>query len=368
MEKKTLTIIAVFIVVVIVIGAAFALTMNGGKKAEKTIYWTTVAPGLQKQAISDGTVAGGVSWEPYVSDSVVAGTGKVLVWSGDVWQHHPCCVIAARTAWAQDAGNAELLERIIKADIVANLWLQDTLANPTSSNYSLMLQIGSAFSGRSGAVVENATEHIEYISEINDQVKTDLAFYVDQFISLNITTTEKLKERGFNTSTEYINNIVDLSYYTAALGKQPSDTILGAVKLGYLAGDLHQFARVIAMNSTLWGGKTLFEKYGVEVSTPSPAGFANGPAVMSAFAASAIDVGYLGAPPALQQRIIAGTDIKIVALANEEGSAIVVGNAYNTFDDLNNKTVATPGPGSIQHLLFLYYAQDHGYTVKVAGT
>ena len=67
MEKKTMTIIAAVVIVVIVVAGVFALTMNNGKKAEKTIYWTTIAPGLQKQAIADGTVAGGVSWEPYVS-------------------------------------------------------------------------------------------------------------------------------------------------------------------------------------------------------------------------------------------------------------------------------------------------------------
>ncbi|OPY34508.1 MAG: alkanesulfonate transporter substrate-binding subunit [Methanomassiliicoccales archaeon PtaU1.Bin124] len=368
MEKRTLTIIAVIAVVAIVIAGVFAFTTMNGNKPNKTVYYSIVAPGLQKTAISNGTVSAGVSWEPYVSDSVVAGTGKILIWSGDVWENHPCCVIATRTAWAESGNNAELLARIIKADIVANQWLENALSDPTSPNYTKALEIGAAFSGRSTVVVENATEHIKFVSEITQQVKDYMAFYVDQFIDLNIVTSAKLQERGFSNSTNYINNIVDLSYYQAAQTIQPSSTILGTVSMGYLTGDLHQFARVIAMNTTLWGGQTLFEMYGVTVTTPNPAGFSAGPAVMTAFAANAIDVAYLGAPPALQQRINAGTDIKIVALANAEGSAIVVANSINTFADLANKTVATPGPGSIQHLLLIYYANQQGYEIRLAGT
>jgi NitT/TauT family transport system substrate-binding protein len=138
--------------------------------------------------------------------------------------------------------------------------------------------------------------------------------------------------------------------------------------LGYLAGDLHQFARVVAMNSTVFGGKTLYERYGVNVQSANPAGYANGPAVMTAFAGNAIDVGFLGAPPAILNRLNANTDVKVVALANTEGSAILGREGIDTFDDFDGKVIATPGPGSIQHLLLLSYAAENGYTVKLKGT
>jgi NitT/TauT family transport system substrate-binding protein len=89
---------------------------------------------------------------------------------------------------------------------------------------------------------------------------------------------------------------------------------------------------------------------------------------MDAFKAGTIDMGYLGAPPALLRVINSGVDIKIISLVNTEGSAIIATNDITTFDQLNNKTIATPGPASIQHLLLLSYANEHGYKVKLAGT
>jgi NitT/TauT family transport system substrate-binding protein len=366
MEKNIkIAILAIVVVAIVVIGT-FALMMPGKSEGDKIVYYTKIAPNLQKQAISNGTVAGGVSWEPYVSDSVVDQSAKVLVWSGDIWPNHPCCVIAVRSDFAQN--NPELVERVLKADMVANMWLLDTLSHPGTENYTKLLSLGSTFSARSGAVVENATGHIVFTTELTTQVKEDLAFFVDEFVKLNIVTNETIHSKGYANSTEFVNAIVDTSYLVAASGVQPSSTIIGEVKLGYLAGDLHQFARVVAMNTDLWNGQTLFEKYGVDVTTPSEPGFANGAIEMDAFAAGAIDMGYLGAPPVLQKSLNAGTDVKIVALVNEEGSALVVGNNINSFADLNNKTIATPGEGSIQHLILLSYAEEQGYKVKLAGT
>ncbi|HXZ23777.1 MAG TPA: ABC transporter substrate-binding protein, partial [Methanomassiliicoccales archaeon] len=166
--------------------------------------------------------------------------------------------------------------------------------------------------------------------------------------------------------TTFINGITNTSYLATAAGLSPSDTILGTVRLGFLNGDLHQFARVVAMNATLWGGKDLFAVWGVHITSPSP--FANGGAVMDAFAAKTIDMGYLGCPPAILKRINAGTPIQIIALVNSEGSAIVAHDGITSLSQLVGKTVATPGPASIQHLLLLYYCTQNGYTLKLKGT
>jgi ABC-type nitrate/sulfonate/bicarbonate transport system substrate-binding protein len=89
---------------------------------------------------------------------------------------------------------------------------------------------------------------------------------------------------------------------------------------------------------------------------------------MDAFAAGVIDVGYLGAPPAILKMLNVGTDITVAALANSEGSAILAVEGIDSFDELENKTVATPGPSSIQHLLLLVYAEEQGFTMKLEGT
>ena len=364
MEKKTMMILAV-VVVVIVLGGVMAWYFtkptdgNGG-----TIYYTAIAPAQQKQAISDGTVSGGVSWEPYVSDSLVDGTAHALVWSGDVWPNHPCCVVAVRTGYAES--NPELVSRMIKVHLVASEWVAATLSEgPGSDNYTKLMEAGATFSNRGVNVVENATEHILYETSITATVEDYLVQFTEKFVELGIVTNETIEQRGYENATDFVNDIVDTTYYEAANDIQPSETIIGTVRLGYLTGDLHQFARVVAMDEGIWGGESLYEIYGINVQVDNPAGFANGPLVMDAFAANAIDVGYLGAPPAMQKALNVGTDIKIVALANEEGSAIIANNDIDSFGDLVNRTVATPGPGSIQHLFLLSYAEDEGYDVML---
>ncbi len=166
MEKKTMMILAV-VVVVIVLGGVMAwyFTNDDDGDGNTTIYYTTIPPALQKQAISNGTVSGGVSWEPYVSDSLVDGSAHALVWSGDFWPNHPCCVVAARTGFAES--NPELVSRMIKVHLVASDWVTTTLSEgPGTENYTKLMAAGAAFSNRGVNVVENATEHILYETDI----------------------------------------------------------------------------------------------------------------------------------------------------------------------------------------------------------
>lgn len=365
MVKKSTAIIAVVVAVLAVTAIIGAVLLTPTNNTEKVIYWSQIAPVNQKAAISNGTVSGGVSWEPYVSDSLVAGTANVIEWSGDIWSNHPCCVLAVTSSFAQSSPDAAA--RLLRADIEANIWLNDALAHPTSANYTLLLNMGSQFSGRSTEVVNAALAHIKYSTQITDSDKSWFVNFTSDFQRLGLYTTN-ITEKGYTNATDYVNHLVDNSFTAAAMAVLPSDHIVANVSLGYLTGDLHQFARVIASNATVGGGQSLFEKYGVAVSTPNPAGYANGGLVMDAFKAGTINMGYLGAPPALLKVINSGVDIKIISLVNSEGSAIIASNGITSFDQLNNKTIATPGPASIQHLLFLYYANEHGYKVKLSGT
>jgi NitT/TauT family transport system substrate-binding protein len=88
---------------------------------------------------------------------------------------------------------------------------------------------------------------------------------------------------------------------------------------------------------------------------------------MNAFAAGAVDIGYLGAPPAIVNHLNSGVGTTIIAQANSEGSGIVVaaGSGIVNLDGLVNKTIATPGPSSIQFLLLKIALQREGYELKI---
>jgi ABC-type nitrate/sulfonate/bicarbonate transport system substrate-binding protein len=114
----------------------------------------------------------------------------------------------------------------------------------------------------------------------------------------------------------------------------------------------------------------MFEKYGVAVIDAANSPFTNGGAEMDAFAANIVDLGYLGAPPAILKHLNGGTGTEIVAQANAEGSGLVVktGGGITALGDLVNKTVAVPGPpaeSSIQFLLLKIALEKEGLELKV---
>lgn len=362
---KRNTLIAIVAVVAVVVIAAAVLASGVIKPSqEKTIKYLDVPPVNQQAFIEQGKIDGGVSWEPYVSDSIISGTAQPVVWSGDIWPNHPCCVIVAKTSFA--SSNPETVQRVLKANVEANLWIADAIANKETNpaNYTLLLDIGAQFSNRNTTVVDMSLQHMKLTYNITPETVSYLKMFTNDY--LNATLIQRGKISNVDS---FVNDLVDTSYLNATDNIRPvaEGAPLTPVNIGYLQGDLHQFARVVAENDAVGGGRSLFATYGIETRSPSgmPAtGYSNGGAVMTAFASdSNIQMAYLGAPPVLLQHANLGIDVKILALANTEGSALVVaGN--KTVEELGGLTIGEPGPSSIQYLLLVTIAEKYGYKLS----
>jgi NitT/TauT family transport system substrate-binding protein len=120
------------------------------------------------------------------------------------------------------------------------------------------------------------------------------------------------------------------------------------VRIGYLTKDLHQLAlRVAIVNG-------LFEREGIDVQLLS---YGNGGLEMDGFLSNQIDMGYLGAAPALLKRLNNDILITILAAVNLEGSAIMVSKTeydlghVTNITDLAGKGVFHPGPPTVQNFL-----------------
>ena len=117
------------------------------------------------------------------------------------------------------------------------------------------------------------------------------------------------------------------------------------VRIGYLRNDLHHLAAWVAID------KGFFKDEGVDVEV---AGIFNaGPEEMTAFASKSLDMGYLGVAPSTTGLANKSASVKAVALANAEGSSIVVrkDSSIKEVKDLPGKTVAIPGYSSVQDFL-----------------
>lgn len=117
------------------------------------------------------------------------------------------------------------------------------------------------------------------------------------------------------------------------------------LRLGYLRSDLHHLAAWVGIE------KGYFRDEGLDVEV---AGIFNaGAEEMSAFASKGLDVGYLGMAPSVTGVANKAASVKAAALANAEGSAVVVkaGSPARNLKDLTGKTIAIPGYASVQDFL-----------------
>ncbi len=118
-----------------------------------------------------------------------------------------------------------------------------------------------------------------------------------------------------------------------------------AVRIGYLQSDIHQLACWVALE------KGFYRQHGVDAGVAGI--FKAGPEEMSAFAAGALDMGYVGEAPATTAVANGAAKATVLAQVNTEGSAIVVkkDSPIQKPGDLAGKTVAIPGHSTVQDFL-----------------
>jgi NitT/TauT family transport system substrate-binding protein len=137
-----------------------------------------------------------------------------------------------------------------------------------------------------------------------------------------------------------------------------SPTSSKKVRIGYLRNDLHHLAAWVAID------KGFFKEEGVDVEV---AGIFNaGPEEMTAFASKSLDMGYLGMAPSVTGVANKAASVKAVALANAEGSSIVVrkDSSIREVKDLIGKSVAIPGYSSVQDFLLRKALENAGVDPK----
>jgi len=117
------------------------------------------------------------------------------------------------------------------------------------------------------------------------------------------------------------------------------------IRLAYLQNDIHQLACWVALE------KGFYTQEGLDVTVAGI--FKAGPELMSAFAAGALDVGYVGISPATTAVANKAARVVVLAQANSEGSALVVkkDSRIRSVLELKGQTVAVPGHATVQDFL-----------------
>jgi NitT/TauT family transport system substrate-binding protein len=146
------------------------------------------------------------------------------------------------------------------------------------------------------------------------------------------------------------------SYAGYRLGYEAGRESVTAVRMGYLVGDIHQIGSFVGRELEL------FEEEAGSGYRFRYLEYVNGPAEMNDFVAGELDAGYVGVVPALIA-LSQGADLKIVASANLEGSALVAKKGTENVRALDGKRVGTPGLGTIQDALLSMIENKENITV-----
>lgn len=327
--------------------AMIALTVAGcqqqEQQEEKKIVVVTMSPRDMVEQLKLGEIDAFVAWEPFVSEAVLNGYGHVIATSHDIWPNHPCCVVAATDNLDKDVAVA-----IVWAHVKATRFIN------SEENREKVIQYAMEFTGKSRDVVEEALKRIKFV-EYPDKDEF-IKYYQELKKGGYVAGIDKL---GYGSEEEFLNDFLykdTYNYVVEKLRENKSwvpDKVSKKVRIGYLTADLHQLAFYVAMK------EGYYKQVGLEVEKKE---FANGVMEMEGFRNGEIDAGYLGGAPATLKRINDNIPIKIIAGANNEGSAIVAKDA-KSIEELAGKKVAIPGFGTVQDFLLRKYAEEAGMEI-----
>jgi NitT/TauT family transport system substrate-binding protein len=298
------------------------------------IYVVKLSPPDMVEQLKLKQIDGFVAWEPFVTKG--REFGRILLTSSDIWSNHPCCIVAH----SENFNDSNALKAIVWAHIRATQFIRD------ERNREKVIEYASEFTGLEREVVEKALENIEFTTYPDEK---EFRFYYNKLREYKLIARD-LEDLGFSNEDEFfadflrkdvIENAAPLKYH-------------GRVRIGYLTADLHQLALYVAVK------EGYLNETGLKFELRQ---YRNGVAVMEAFKAGEIDVAYLGGAPATLKRINDDIRIRIIAGANNEGSAIVVREDIKNFEDLRGKTIAIPGFGTVQDLLLRIAAEKYGMKV-----
>jgi len=318
---------------------------------EKVVYLSQANPADMATKLAAGEIDGFIAWEPFNAQAVLGGQGRYLKQSGELWPDHPCCVLAVR----EGLTDQKVLEALAWVHIKSTQFIN----NP--ENREKVLQYASEFTGKNKDVVEEALKYIKFVEYPDaNQFRTyyhklaQSGLLKKTYVDIGYPDEENFF-RDFLSAQAYNNVKRELAnnpeWHPVPL---PAGTI---ITIGYLNRDLHELAIYVGQKEGYYSQVGLVPGQNLKVKE-----YANGVAVMEGFKAKELDVSYLGGSPATLKRVNDDIKIRIVAGANNEGSAIVVApsSPVREIKDFAEKTIAVPAIGTVQYFVVDTALRDAG--------
>ena len=358
-------------------------------------------PGL----LATHQIDGYISWQPVVEAGVESGVGQVASYSKDLppagkWSDHPQNVFIVRNDF-HDA-NPDFVNAFSALNLASSQYITD---HPQESSAIIADWLAGKQNFTYGNVsvssvtaVSNSLPTIKFTTEPSDSWKGSMSDFVDAQITIG-SVNGFLKNSSADRNTLLYNFAPYESAKTIVASKKITTpaAVKDPVTVGYLLAVDHSALFVAVKNYQYFN-----DTYGFELKPQDPtkakpdvADFivngqkiaevhfvsaSAGPALMQLAATNAIQMSYVGAPPAIAA-IDKGTPIKITYPIDNLGTGLVVTKgapvqdwqsfaawAKQRSDAGKPLVIAAPGKGSIQDVMLRFSLQDSGFATTEVKT
>lgn len=321
------------------------------------------------QRLGTGEISGFVGWEPWPSIAITKDYGKPLLYSGEIWDEHPCCIVAYDNDWYKNTENADdILKRMALVQVRSVEYINSAkeIDSPEHENLIDYAMEFGEIPDREAANMSLSSVEFVYSTNI-DGAET----FIKRIQDFGIFDPEKWNRSGYESAGDYANSLITNSYIDWAIENRDLELTGVAldepvnIRYGYLLNDVHELPFYVAWK------KGWYDEVGINITIADGAPFQNGAFEMQkGFKGGTVDIGSLGIPPVIIHRInsndftLDDARVGVISGMNNEGSVIVVASDINSLKDLRGKTVGYPGRGTIQHVLFLMAADKEGLKVS----
>lgn len=131
-----------------------AVSKFSGKPNE--VKLVIMPPPDMLSALANGSIAGYIVAEPFNAAAENLKVGKILRFTGDVWQSHACCVVFMREADLEL--RPEWSQGVVNAIVKAQLWIRE---NRQETAQILSKESGNNYTPHPQAVLERALSHYD---------------------------------------------------------------------------------------------------------------------------------------------------------------------------------------------------------------
>ncbi len=129
-----------------------------------------MAPPQMLAALSSSSIDACLVWEPFASQAVAQGWGKIVLLSAEIWEDHPCCLVVAGEDFAES--EPQVVDAFLRAHERATAFLQE--------NTEEVVELASRFTDLPEEVVRSALVNLTFTSRLNREGLREYVLYLNE--------------------------------------------------------------------------------------------------------------------------------------------------------------------------------------------